>query len=62
MASAHQIMKVPVVESFWRALKVEIQPFFVISLSSGPRMPKELVEGTPGPKIWLSGISRMLKD
>ena len=56
MASARQIIEVPVVESFWRALGAEIRPFCVIFVDFGyfgsledPECLKELVDGAPAP-------------
>ena len=49
MASARQAIGISLVESFWRAIGVEIQHFCMISVISGPRVPKELIDGAPAP-------------
>ena len=49
MASARQAIGISLVESFWRAIGVEIEHFCMISVISGSRMPKELMDGAPAP-------------
>ena len=44
MASARAAVQISLIESFWRAIGVEIHHLCMISLISGPRMPKELIE------------------
>ena len=62
MAAARRAILISLVETFWRAIGVEIQHFCMISVISGLRVPKELLEGAPAPYIWFSGITRMFKD
>ena len=47
MASARRAIGIALIESFWRAIGVEIQHFCMISGILGPRMPKELMDGAP---------------
>ena len=49
MASARQAIGISLIESFWRAIGVEIQHLSMISVISGPRVPKELIDGAPAP-------------
>ena len=66
MASARRAIGISLIESFWRAIGVEIQPFCdffdfghggCLEDSEGLR---ELIYATLAPWIWLSGITRML--
>ena len=61
MASARRAIGISLIESFWRAVGIEIYHFCMISVISGPRMLKELMDEAPAPLIWLLGITRMLK-
>ena len=49
MASSRQAIGISLIESFWRAIGVEIHHFCMISVISGPRMLKELMDGAPAP-------------
>ena len=61
MASARQAIGISLVESFWRAIGDEIEHFCMISVISGPRMPKELETQPLPPRSGSRGSSECVK-